>query len=447
MGITKKSHSLNKQFRDLLQIGNESNCRWLFHNFKSHKAKCCVGNPSKKRRTTTYDQFICESEGEGVEFPVIGGINVFYSVNQYLDYNINALLWQLHANYLDIDIRNKERISQSQSHSILNRILDNFKENKIPRPNAIVSSGSGGWHLYWAYEPVNAYKATINDWKNVTRKIIKSIRPSTEFVVDKAASMDPGRVLRLPGTFHFNAKDHCECIELSEAFQFELLMNELKVEKFKFPEKKLKTPKPKNKKKPNYVDYWGKIYYQLVNHAVSGYVSKKHHNRDEFLFISFTALKQIHSDKKKAFDKALALNERFGLLPEDEVINNLSTARRVDYLFKKETLSNRFDTFFPNLDQSFLESNKKEVLSPIEVKEKQAQSAAATNNKRTSKTQEKLLYALKRLEATGSKQTLKAVSEISGVSYRTVKKYKDFIAIQKGEVRSRSIYPPQGGVF
>lgn len=354
MSHDRNTHHLNKEFRKLLQIGNESNCRWVFHYFEKKKKTACIGNPSKNRSTSTYHDFICESEGKGVKYPVVGGINVFFSVNQYFDYHINALLSQLHANYLDIDIKNKTSISGYKSKQILENILCQLQNRQIPKPNAIVSSGSGGWHLYWAYSPIPAYKKTLKDWKAVTNKIIDSIKPSSLFVVDASASIDPGRVLRLPGTLHFESQNQCDCIELSDPYQFDRLVSKLNIERYEYPEKK-KNPKIKRiRHGHNIKDWWAKIYYQLVNHANSGFVSEKDHNRDEFLFISYVALKHIQSDEETAFDMALALNERFKLLPEDEAISNLSTARKIDYRFKKETLSRRFNTFFPNLNLSLI---------------------------------------------------------------------------------------------
>lgn len=442
MQTPKNPFHLNKEFQNLLQIGNESNCRWVFHYLDKKKATACIGHPSKNRSTTTYHQFLCDSEGEKVEYPMLGGINVFFSVNQYFDYHINALLSQLHANYLDIDVINKKTITQRQSKQVLNHVLRQLELSKIPSPNAIVSSGSGGWHLYWAYEPVPAYKRTLNDWKQVTNKIISAIEPNRLYKIDTAASIDPGRVLRLPGTFHFESQNQCDCVEVSKAFTFEEMLMKLKIEKYQFP-KKNKQNKPKsNRHGHNIKEWWAKIYYQLINHANDGFVGERHHNRDEFIFISYVALKHIHVDEQTAFDKAIELNNRFKLLSEEEAISNLSTARKTDYRFKKETLTKRLDSFFPNLNKSFLESTTPAPLDPEEVLLRQSKSALETNKQRVNRTQEKLTTALIRLSKPNEKVTLKAIAQESGISYRTVKKYKNFLQEQKGELRSPSIYPP-----
>lgn len=262
-------------------------------------------------------------------------------------------------------------------------------------------------------------------------------------MVDSGASIDPGRVLRLPGTLHFESQNHCECIDIDKPYQFDSLLDQFGLTKYEYPLRKSVAKKSSLKRfSHNIRDWWSKIYFQLINYASTGQVSKKHHNRDEFLFLSYVALKHIHTDEQAAFDQVLELNHRFGLLPEAEVVSNLSTARRVDYRFQKKTIAIRMSTFFPQLDQSFLDSNVKSTLSAEELLKRQQAAALATNDKRKNKTLTRLQEALHILSNNEKKTSLKAISEISGISYTTVKKNKKFIEKQKGQLRSRSIYPP-----
>ena len=414
-----------------------------------------IGQNPKRNDLTSLPAMRSRSEGfDDDQGTMLGGIDLYFTPNQFFQWKCTKQLSQLHANYIDIDTPKHEPVSSSKSKQILHNALGQLKDGNIPPPNAIVSSGSGGWHVYWIYNPVTGHIPFQTKWRQIAAKILESIDSNKNLNVDTAASSDPTRLLRLPGSFHFKAKDQCQCIHLSHKYDFDQLYSELQLEPIAPTPSKLNSKPTGAPKNHNIKDYWSKIYYQLLDVANRGQIKKpKEINRDEslkgnrdlFLFLSMVALQHIYGSYEIALNKVLSLNEKYRLFDNkgrdsnpNQVKRYLSTCENVHYKYGKEKLIKIFSDHF-NTDISHIFAQPKEVLSPEEVLKRQITSAHKTHQSRKEKTQDCIKTALMEIHSAGNKPSMSKVASLAKISKRTVANHANFYNKQIGALWSLSI--------
>ncbi len=440
------SLKFNSQFAELLSLGSEKYTRTMMY-FDDAKAKWGVICNNPKRKNITSINFL-QSRSEGLKDEdgnFMGGLDLFFTPNQFFQWKTAKQLSQLHANYLDIDTPKHKSISSGESKLILRNVLSQLKSNNIPAPNAIVSSGSGGWHLYWIYSPIEGYVVNQIKWREITAKLLSSIKSNNIFTVDSSASSDPTRLLRLPGSFHVKAENNCNCVHLSESYDFHLLSSALELD-FDVPTiKKPETIHVRAGNPHNIKDYWSKIYFKLLEVANKGKVSKDHANRDIFLFLSMVALQHIKGSSEKAFADVMKLNQRYGLFTgrtsdsnPAQVKRYLSSCFNVRYKYEKTKLITLFKDHF-DCDITDLFTWKKNPLSKEEVSRRQFKSAKATHQVRKNKSQALILKALNILKAEGESPSMAKVSQLAGIAKRTVVNHKKFYRESVGAIWSVSI--------
>lgn len=127
------------------QTGYNSHLGWVFVCNKFHE---------KPKAVRTYHSLFGASEAYTYFTP-----NTFYRNDQR---HAGALRW-LNAMVIDIDVKN----GQNQS-MILPDVLDLVTSAGLPEPSMVVSTPSGGFHVYWYYNsPKRAYPKVTELYKHV----------------------------------------------------------------------------------------------------------------------------------------------------------------------------------------------------------------------------------------------------------------------------------------
>lgn len=457
----------NNQFFELLSLESEIHSRTLMYEAPEKRKYGIIGSDLTKKKRTTLSDMRSRSEGfSGGEGMALGGLNLFFTPNEFFNWRCKEQLCLLRANYLDIDTPSHEKVSNEQSQAMLDNALSQLKAKNIPSPNAIVSSGSGGWHLYWVYSPVKAYISRQMRWRAIAAKILSAIKSNDIIKVDSSASCNPVGFLRLPGSFHQKAQANCRCVYVDDdLYDFDLLERSLEIEsdasqfnknKTTRVQKRHKTFKdgdlPKfqlvpsnNKPRHTLRHYWSKIYKELIGLALQGKVSKAHRNRDNFLFMTMVALQHIKGDNDAALAKVKILNEQFRLFDgkgrdsdPQRVDDYLRSCMNVRYKFSKETLILWFKNIF-DVSITRLFAWKTPPLTAEELQKRQSQSATKTHLMRKGKTILAITDAIKRLHADGIKPSMHKVATLAGISKRTVVNHSKHYHMTVGEICSLSI--------
>ncbi|MEI8641620.1 hypothetical protein P4S68_13060 [Pseudoalteromonas sp. Hal099] len=103
-----------------------------------------------------------------------------------------------------------------------------FKREKIPPFTGYVFSGSGGVHLYWVYEPVDASLTNKQLWKSIAQIFIDSLKGiSSQWEVDSTASKRLNGNLRIPGSVHGTTGLQARFLAGGPKYEFEELINYL----------------------------------------------------------------------------------------------------------------------------------------------------------------------------------------------------------------------------
>lgn len=117
--------------------------------------------------------------------------------NKYL----NAVRSQTHvvslkSLYIDIDVKEGSYPDTKTAVLAFRQFLD---DTGLPKPSAIVASGSGGIHVHWALD----HALPKNEWQVLANALAKATR-DMGLHCDQQCTIDSARILRIPGTL--NAK-------------------------------------------------------------------------------------------------------------------------------------------------------------------------------------------------------------------------------------------------
>lgn len=127
-------------------------------------------------------------------------MNTFYRTLRRID-----TIKELTCNYIDLDTYN----TKFTNDQILMNLNDNYFGKKIPTPNLIVKSVRG-LNLIWSIEPVPYMALPL--WKAIQEYLYKELK---EFGADRK-TLDPTRILRVPGSINSKNGTRVEIIETNE---------------------------------------------------------------------------------------------------------------------------------------------------------------------------------------------------------------------------------------
>lgn len=456
----------NRLFFELLGVGEETYCRYLWvrrviDNEPDHVNKwLTLGKVRKGASDLTSRSDIFEAVAN--EMPGNDTVDYFLSPNEFFGWRCVKGVSRLHANYVDIDTTQKGQLSEWDQQALIKEVYDRLSESSIAFPNAVIKSGSGGLHLYWIYEPTEAYRWKVEYWKAFTQKVIEALGTGDSWKVDAQASLDPSRVLRLPGSRHNKSKKKVKAYVLdSGRFEFESLyqtaditparpnhlklVNDKKVavsDSEKQPTKRKLTKSQlkvyQQNGKHNIRTWWANIYEQ-VRHSCST-MGVKEGQRDYAAFILFVARYNTVESKEDAFEKIKADNQAFIHLSEKELASFLSSAKTKQYKYKRDTLAAYLENNL-NMDSSFLyaKSDAKVRLTPAEIKERQSCSAIKTASKKRQGTISALIEAYISIAKTAHKVSVQDLVKHTSVSRRTVYRYWGVITSSQSVIRCASI--------
>ena len=437
-------------FTSLLAIGAEQYCRYLWSKqIRSSKPSAwqAIGRRRSGKPVTTLLDYKLRSEGY---IDALGdrrcSVDVFLSPNQFFEWRNAQQLAMLHANWLEIDTVGHQVLTVPQQETLFDDVLQILASSGLPAPTGYVASGSGGMHLYWIYGGVAAYKWRVRIWREVTLVLAKSVkrarRPGALWRVDFAASRDPARVLRLPGTFHGQSGRVVHAYIGGPLYVFEELAEALVTSRQNLQALALQSaegpgtlhvePKPRPKApapapaaatagsgRHTIGQWWFRIYAVVCSHARSQGVREG--QRDLFAFMFYVALRHIKPSQQDALDTVLALNGEFIHLGEDELKAYLKTAIGKHYKYRKDTVAEYLESI--GISPQFLYERDKAPLPRHEVRERQQEAARQTANTRRNNTLEALQTAVGLLLSKGLAVTQKSLAAASGRSERTVRRY------------------------
>lgn len=443
-------------FHRELGYGSETHCRCVWsprYQPKEVSPWQYVGFRDKKGPTTTISAYSQETASRG-HYGKEYSVDVCVSPNQFFNWRCGKQLAKLCANWIEIDVSRKN-LSPVEEMAVIDDVLTQLKAAGIPAPTLCNSSGSGGWHIYWVYEPVDARSWQKRVWKSLTRHITDRLKGNDLWHVDPTATHDPARVLKIPGTMNSKTKRRVvsylggpryQFLDLLESMGLETAppprLSVVNVKPKKSPEDRERAAKQHQTGKHNIKHWWQRTAWAVESHSRKHGVSEG--KRDQTAFILYVALCHAMGDHDAAWQFIKQKNADFIRLDDAELESYLKTARTTQYKYRKDTLAAYLENI--GIDSAYLyETGKVAPLPPGKIKAAQQGAALSTAEKKRKKTQDALRAALLRLGRKGvEKPTQKQIAHESGMSLSTVKRQAAFLREVKiqGVISSPSIYPP-----
>ena len=354
--------------------------------------------------------------------------DVYVTPNEFFAWRNTKNLARLHCNWVDIDTADHASVCSQQAESIVTEVKRCLLDSGLPCPTGITQTGSGGLHLYWFYDPVDAFPSAVRKWREVGRVLgerIEHLREQHGFrlwQVDYAASTDPTRVMRLPGSVHGKSGRSVSFRATTDRTNFADLSRIVTVAPLPAPPTTSREKnKTNNSNRHTIKQWWFKTYTEVLANL------RKEHNpigkRDHYLFILFVALQHIKGDNCKALQLIHAINQRHLKLDEHRVTQYLSSAMKVRYRYRKKTLIQYLKCNL-NMDTRFLETpDKPPALPRSEVARRQRQAALNTALTKRTKTLGLIQTAIATLTKTRSLITLANLHSSTGLSFSTLRRH------------------------
>lgn len=415
-------------FLNSLNFDGPSYCRYLW-SWHAKKPWQAVGHRSRNRPVTTLAAFKSDATGWcAARSEKLSSLDLFYTPNEFFDWRNTRQLAQLHCNWLEIDTSDHEILDAD----IMGEVLEQLSVAGMPIPSGIVRSGSGGLHVYWIYDGCPAYRNELQRWRQITDALISAVRGGADWHVDTAASRDPARVLRLPGSVHGGSGRLVTGYSSGVLYTLESLAVAVGLPAVPTPAPiyivKPKQTKPlPSKPSPSAAaasgrhtirGWWSTTYWHIVTSLRKQ--RAQHGRRDLTAFILFVALRHMHDDDQ-AEQTITALNNELIGLPDKELHANLQTARRVRYRYKKATLAAYLTQI--GIDAAFLYPERAAKRSPDAIHAAQSEAGVRTSASRRHETLERLTAAANDMVQGRVLPTVSAVAAAAGRSVRTVQRY------------------------
>lgn len=433
------------EFLNNLNFNNGSYCRYLW-SWHAEKAWQAVGHRASRRSVTTLTAFKSAATGWcGVRGETLSSLDLFYTPNEFFDWRNTRQLAQLHANWLEIDTTGHAVLDAD----ILDEVLTQLQEAEMPIPSGFVRSGSGGLHLYWIYEGCSAYRGRVQQWRQITDSLISALRGGATWHVDTAASRDPARVLRLPGSVHgksgrlvngytsrvvYTFDSLAEAVGLSPQPPLQVVKSLHAPAPAPAP---VSVPAPSPNGRHTIRGWWSQTYWQIVSSLRKQ--RPQQGTRDLTAFILFVALRHMHDDAQ-AEQKIESLNTDLIGLPERELQNNLQTARRIRYKYRKSTLASYLSQI--GIDTAYLYQTTAPKLTQDEIHRAQSVAGTQTSAARRSDTLKRLIEAATDICMGRVLPSISDVATAAGRSVRTVQRYWREVQSALATNAGASIYAP-----
>jgi len=429
---------------EMLGFGQESNLRYCWikrgnQNEVDHVSKWyALGNHDTKK-TIESSTFMGDVESHE-------GSHVYFSPNEFFSWRNTKQVSLLHSNFLDIDTVDHKILTEEQESTLINEVFEQLIESGVPWPSALVKSGSGGIHLYWAYSPVPAYKYNVAAWKEVTEKLASSLKGGDLWSVDLSASLDVSRVLRLPGSIHpksgrtvteqIISPDLYHFSNLLKSFDLVHLQNKKVTKLHTTKATPAVTEKRRSVGKHNIKTWWANTFFHIISKGRKEGFSEG--QRDYAAFMLFVALRHIKGCPEKALEEVKELNDEFIHLSHSELNTYLKTASTTQYKYKKDTLYNYLKNNL-GVDPSYLYSSQPVRLSPVERNKRQSKGALNAAQTKKLNTLSKLKAMYQKAKREGTKSTQGAIAISCSLSVRTVRRYWREVINVPGAIRLCSI--------
>lgn len=255
------------EFCDLLGIGSELYHRQLNHKSFEHEQDGklvdpgLIGNPNlhTKKKLTTVAEYMHKHDH----------MEIYFSVNEIQDWRKNNTTRAWRVMHMEIDVKHKK--SPERATEVLEQVLSSIEDSPLPYPSVVVSSGSGGWHLYWIVAEDNRLYRHPNDTRSGGSALIDDMRKTqhmlyetlerfraiwdnkeqkktkrlSKWKIDKTPTTIISQPMRMPGSYRIinNEKVQCRAFVLSEAKEFNtaVVAKNIKHDVFEWFEKRILT--------------------------------------------------------------------------------------------------------------------------------------------------------------------------------------------------------------
>jgi len=134
--------------------------------------------------------------------------NVYFTPNEWLDpirLRENSDILISSPLYLDIDYQKLPKKSFSCAFSMTKKLIKHVRRVRNRLPSWIVFSGKRGFHIYyWHWDDVSKLERPqdrLEEFKR-NREVLMRDLEKHGIIVDRQVTVDPWRILRLPGTLH-----------------------------------------------------------------------------------------------------------------------------------------------------------------------------------------------------------------------------------------------------
>lgn len=197
-------------------IGKEPALRWLCracytrNELTDHQA---CGSPSydPKRETVTRQEYMLDVNSGEFNSKTNG---VYFTPNLFYRWRNQKHLNGLVAHWLELDVKGHVALTEDESQRLLSEVADVLGQSGLPSATSLVTTGSGGVHLYWMYDEPQMTQSTkhreklIERWREMSKRISSRFEETRQRIgykdwsVDLAASHNPSGNMRLPSSLH-----------------------------------------------------------------------------------------------------------------------------------------------------------------------------------------------------------------------------------------------------
>jgi len=203
-------------FDDDWGIGHEPALRWFCRacatrqELTDHQA---CGNPTydPRRETVTRSSYMLDVNSGEFNSKTNG---VYFTPNLFYRWRNQRHLNGFTSHWLEIDTNGHKALTESEANKVLQEVTEVLWRADLPAATSIVTTGSGGVHLYWMYdEPqmtrsVKHREKLLERWREISRCISARFEEKRKelgysgWSVDFAASHNPSGNMRLPSSLH-----------------------------------------------------------------------------------------------------------------------------------------------------------------------------------------------------------------------------------------------------
>lgn len=348
-----------------------------------------------------------------------GGCTDLYLTPQaFKGWRTKDLCWRVNALHVEIDTLNHKQLSEAEGETVVKQVTDTLRRAKLPAPNAMVQSGSGGLHLYWFVNETHAYNRIKRQWLSMAKTLTKRIqdkRPKGAlWIVDTGASHDITRLLRVPGSVHKSGNTVRVRTADIPAYDFQVLSNALKVKpepRAEFQPDLPLEPKRTYTRINNLRSYHASVVFHLSSYIRSGAVREQ--GADWPMHLVLASMLQI-MDEQAARKQMTDLNRYCGFT-EAELERFMSTTYKKRYTYSKGKLN----CIFAANGIPLIPTKVRTKLEPEERKRVLSESARKAAAVKRENTLAKITDTL--INKAGATQS--DVAAETGLSLRTVKRY------------------------